>query len=114
MNKLALACAVVLAACGGTSSPGATQPVEPSGTTVTMTCDGMANNLAARQEAEGEYSGSQISQTRGIVVDECSTMKWSQGAINCMAAAVGADEIERCKAEMTPAQQQSLSAATGW
>ncbi len=115
MSRLVFLGAIVLATACGPKGGGATDPCKDpckgNGKMAAMTCDKMAENVAASMREHGELSDDELGTMQGMFASECSTQGWSQDAIDCMAASGNPDEAERCLESMTPEQADSLKAA---
>lgn len=111
MKKILFAMSILfVAACGG-GSKGETMDPCKEGKMAHMDCEGMADNVAKSMSEAPDMTEDAIAQARGIMLDQCTSMAWSQESIDCMAMATGPEEGEKCADMLTEEQKSSFMEA---
>ena len=106
---------VFAAACGGKSKGDSMDPCKDpckDQPQAAMTCDGMADKAAeTTMTLAPGYGEEDLAEEHGIMVDQCTSMAWSQEAIDCRAAATSTEENEQCHGMLSEEQQTSFNNA---
>jgi len=114
MRALLIAGLLFAAACGGKSDSETMDPCKDpckDQKMAAMTCDGMADAVAAATTAAGEIPQDAVATVRGVFVDECVTNDWSQESIDCVAAATNNEQGQSCVQGLSEEQKTSFRAA---